>query len=59
MATQGNVRVPFFSLRSRRLYVISKRGAREISVTRPGLSHLLLSDACNKCYLFLASFWAI
>ena len=59
MATQGNVRVLFFSLRSRRLYVISTRGAREISVARPGLSHLLLSDACYKCYLFLASSWVI
>ena len=50
MATQGNVRVPFFSLRSRRLYVMSTRGAREISVARPDPSHLLLSDACYKCY---------
>ena len=40
MATQGNVRVPFFSLRSRRLYVMSTRGAREISVARPDPSHL-------------------
>jgi len=56
MATQGNVRVPFFSLRSRRLYVMSTRGAREISVARPGLSHLLLSSASYACCLFLTSF---
>ena len=59
MATQGNVRVPFFSLRSRRLYEMSTTGAREISVARPDRSHLLLSDACYKCYLSLASFWVI
>lgn len=54
MATQGNVRVPFFSLRSRRLYVMSPRGAREISVARPDLSHLLLSSASYLMLSFLS-----
>ena len=52
MATQGNVRVPFFSLRSRRLYVMSTRALEKSLLRAPiPLTCYLLTPATNAIFL--------